>query len=60
MILQINILCKLNYLLYINKDNRNETKKFSNALYNISDFRRDNAIIEQGKTFNFILVEPIL
>ena len=44
----------------INKDNKNETKKFSNALYNISDFRRDNAIIEQGKTFNFILVEPIL
>lgn len=44
----------------IDKDNKKETKKFSDALYKTSDFRKDNAIIEKGKTFNFILTEPIL
>lgn len=44
----------------IDKNNAKETKKFTDALYKTSDFRRDNAIIEKGKTFNFILTDPIL
>lgn len=43
----------------INKKNDKETKKFSDALVKINDFKRDNVIIKKGSTFNFILTEPI-
>lgn len=43
----------------IDKDNKKETKKFSDALLKINDFKSDNVIIKKGDTFNFILTEPI-
>lgn len=44
----------------IDKDNKKETKKFTDALLKINDFKRDNVIIKKGNTFNFILTDPIL
>ena len=46
-----------NLYKYFNIDKEN-TKTFTDALYQTRDFRRENAIIEQGKTFNIILTEP--
>lgn len=43
----------------IDKDNKKETQKFSDALLKINDFKSDNVIIKKGNTFNFILTEPI-
>lgn len=43
----------------IDKNNKKEIKKFTDALYKTGAFRSDNVIIKKGETFIFILTEPI-